>query len=112
LYHKAFICLVPNDDNRAFEGRDFRDKFCEEIDIEYIESEFPREVSMLEVLIGLAYRCEAIMADQFDGLPMSEWFWKMMRNVELDRFTDSTFHDWYEDGEVDEILDRIIERGY
>jgi hypothetical protein len=111
LYCKEFSWSVPNDDNRAFEGKNLREKFCEENGIEYIVDQFPEEVSMLELVIGLAYRCETIMDGSDSERPMSDWFWKIMRNAGLDAFDDGNF-DTMDDSEVDEILDRIIERTY
>jgi hypothetical protein len=69
---------------------------------------------MLELLIGLSYRCESIMADQEYSMPMYEWFWKILSNVGLDQYTDNNF---YEEKEkcmevVNNILDNVINRTY
>lgn len=112
LHEKPFRWFVPNDDNRAFEGIALRERFCEENGIEYVLEYFPEEASMLELIIALAYRCEAIMADMNGCIPMKEWFWKMLGHVGLDRFTDVPNPGAWEDDEVDRILDRIIRRTY
>jgi hypothetical protein len=106
-----FYPHVPNDDNRAFEAKNLREKFCDELDIEYIIDDYPEEASMLELIIGLAYRCESLMDGDPDNMPMSEWFWKLVGNAGLDYYDDDHF-DTMDDSEVDEILEKIIERGY
>lgn len=117
LFEKEFRYFVPNDDNRAFEGRQLREKFSEETGIEYVDSYFDFECNMLEMLVALAFRCEAIMEDQEFNMPAEDWFWKMLHNVGLDIFADDYYawdsvkHTW--DAEtVDEILERIINRTY
>jgi hypothetical protein len=107
LYRKEFKWFIPNDDNRAYEGRNLREKFCEELDIEYDLQDFEDGVSMLELIMALAYRCESIMADTIDR-PMADWFLKLLENAGLTRYDD----DNYDDLMVDEILTKIIERTY
>jgi hypothetical protein len=111
LFRKAFYWTVPNDDNRAFEAKNLREKFCEELDIEFVYDQFPEDVSMFELIIGLAYRCEYIMSGQDDNMPMSDWFWKMVSNVDLTELDDDKFEEDDED-KVLEILDKIVKRSY
>lgn len=108
LYDKKFEWFVPNDYNRGYEGKNLREEFCEEfgIDLIYLE-DFNEDASMLEVIIGLSIRCENIMSDSVE-LKMSEWFWKILSNVELDSYDDNHWK-W---SDVDYILDRIINRTY
>lgn len=112
LHDKPFKWFVPNDDNRAFEGKNLREQFCEENGIAYVYDYFSEDCSMLELLIALAFRCESIMADQNGDIPMKEWFWMMLGNVGLDKFTDVEHYDNWEGGIVDDILNRIIDRTY
>ena len=112
LHAKNFFWTVPNDDNRAFEGKELRCKFCEENNIFYDYEQFNMAASMLELIIGLAYRCESIMADQRDNWTMPFWFWKILGNVGLDKFTDKTSDGRYESVKINEILDKIIDRTY
>lgn len=117
LHEKEFRYFVPNDDNRAFEGRQLREQFCDEMNIEYVESYFDFECTMLEMLIALSFRCEAIMSDKEFNVKAEEWFWKILHNVGLDDFTDDYYvwdafaPNWNAD-EVDDILERIINRTY
>ena len=112
LYAKNFLWSVPNDDNRAFEGKNLREHFCEENDIDYEFDTFPIGVSMLELLIALAYRCEEITVDSTCDRPMYDWFWKLISNAGLHRFTDETWPNSNVDYLIDEILNKIIDRTY
>jgi hypothetical protein len=112
LYEKGFTWFVPNDDNRAFEGRNLREQFCDEMHIDYVYEYFEEKVSMLELIIGLADRCESIMADQDSNVPMEDWFWKMLTNAGLDIFKDEDFYDLGGTPAVDIILNKIIDRTY
>lgn len=110
LYFTDFKWFVPNDDNRAFEGKNLRERFCDEVGIEYIVDNFPEEVSMLELIIALAYRWENIIDDK----SMDEWFWKMLENAGLDKYTDEFLYAVGDVGfeEIDQILEKIINRTY
>ena len=112
LYRKPFYWTVPNDDNRAYEGKNLREKFCDEQRIEYIYDYFDSTPSLLEVIIGSAYRCEEMMIDQDDNMGMNFWFWKMLRNVGLEKFTDDNYHDLNGELIIDDILTKIIDRTY
>lgn len=53
LFTKEFVWIVPNDDNRAEDGRDLRLEFLEEHDIQDVDPNWMRlGCSMLELLIG------------------------------------------------------------
>lgn len=112
LYHRDFEWFVPNDDNRAFEGKNLREDFCETLNIIYEPDQFGEQVSMLEVIIALAIRCESIMADLDENIPMKEWFWKLLSNAGLTIFTDEMYYDCGGSNEVHRILDKIINRTY
>jgi hypothetical protein len=103
---------VPNDDNRAFEGKELRCKFCEEYGFDYDYEQFNMAASMLELIIALAYRCEGIMIDQQDNASMRDWFWRLLENAGLDRFTDDAYYVLHGPTMVDQILNSIIHRTY
>ena len=112
LYNKDFKWHVPNDDNRAIEARNLREKFCESIGIEYDYEYWDRPANMLELIIALAYRCENIMVDMADEKEMSDWFWIMMQNCGLEKFDDNIWEHSNADYVVEEILNKIINRKY
>lgn len=112
LHAKPFFWSVPNDDNRAFEGKELRCKFCHDCNIYYDYSQYDMAASMLELIIGLAYRCESIMSDQADSHEMRWWFWKILSNVRLELYDDDMWKETNADSVVDAKLNKIIERGY
>ena len=107
-----FSWTVPNDDNRAYEGTNLRERFCDENNIRYVCEYFNDECSMLELIVALAYRCESIMADQYGNMPMTKWFWDMMGNIGLSKFTDEVWTAIDGDLNVDRILREVNDWTY
>lgn len=105
LFKKEFVWIVPNDDNRAEDGRDLRQEFLEEERIAEVEDDWLRYgCSMLELLIALSRRCA------FEAGDTSEhWFWRIMGNAQLAIYNDRVLNFAKE---VDEKLDCIIWRTY
>lgn len=112
LHDKEFLWSVDNDANRAFEAKNLREDFCEETGIVFEYENYNEGVSMLELIIGLAKRCEDIMVDQHDNFDTSEWFWKLLENAGLDLFTDDAWVDSNSPRTIGYKLDNIIERRY
>lgn len=105
LYTKEFVWFIPNDDNRAEDGRDLRNEFLEQANIELYDPHWlDLGCSMLELLIGLSRR----LSFEAEREPRT-WFWVLMENIGLHRHND---HDPYSVEEVDEILERVIWRTY
>lgn len=104
LYSKEFVWIVPNDDNRVEDGRDLRLRFLDEQDDEEIDSGWlGLGCSMLEMLLGVAIRLE------FEtDISERNWFWHLLDNIGLSRFTD----DKYAVEPIDDICDRVIWRTY
>lgn len=107
LYTTPFVGWLPNDDNRAEDGKCLRDEFVDEAGIDFVDREWRElDCSFLEMLIGLARR-----ASFETGVEPVAWFWKMMENLELRNYTD----DIYEvsiDEAVEEALNRVNDRTY
>lgn len=105
LYTKEFIWFVPNDDNRAEDGRALRKEFMLEREIVSIDDEWMHlGCSMLELFIGLARRLSFE-----EGRSVDIWFWMLIRNIGLEFCTDaSPFHE----DRVDATLEKIIWRTY
>lgn len=112
LHSKPFTWTVFNDDNRAFDGKVLREQFCDEMRYNYCYEDFDEAASMLELILGLAYRCESIMVDQPDNMSVSDWFWKILHNVGLDKFTDDAYRSPNWSVSLDNILNIIINRTY
>lgn len=105
LYRKEFVWFIPNDDNRAEDGKLLR--------FEFITGRCPLDVdqdwmslgcSMLELLVGLSRRLS------FDTeMGASDWFWILLRNIGLAECWDSPA---YPSHQIDQILERVIWRTY
>lgn len=105
LFLTEFVWFIPNDDNRAEDGRDLRREFLSELDIEPHDPEWAKiGCSMLEMMVGLSRR----LAFQADGEPR-DWFWDLIKNAGLDRFNDQKR---YNQETVANILEKIIWRTY
>ena len=109
LYVRQFTWSVPNDDNRAEDGRYLRHEFLDVTG--YILDDvgqmwFDLECSMLEMLIALSRR-----AAFQSGKESGDWFWHFMDNLGLRYMTDKNFG-LAEEREVEEVLDRVINRTY
>lgn len=103
LHFTSFYWFVPNDDNRAYEGMNLRERFCDELNIKYRIEDFPEECTMLELIIGLAIRCSDLANS---GLSEAQWFWRLLDNCGLSYYDDDCMDDPYE------IIERLIERRY
>lgn len=105
LFTKEFVWIVANDDNRVEDGRDLRYRFLEEYRIDHVDANWMGlGCSMLELLMGLATRMEF----EIDGRA-DEWFWKLLKNVRLDKYNDTHR---FPSKKIDEVMDTIIWRTY
>lgn len=105
LYTTEFFWIVPNDDNRAEDGKELRYEFLHEENIEHVDKEWLElGCSMLEMMIGLSRR----LSFEDDGEPHL-WFWALMENLDLERYNDNTH---IPDGIVYKVLGDVIWRTY
>lgn len=104
MYTTPYTWFIPNDDNRAEDGKNLRDEFAEELDIEIHDQEWlDLDCSMLELILGLSRRLSFLG----DGEPR-EWFWLLVDNLGI-RFNDRRS---YPPDEVEEVLNNVIWRTY
>lgn len=106
LFFKEFVWYIPNDDNRAADGRELRREFLGE-EREDVDPDFTGcGCSMLELYVGLARRASF---EDVQERSTNYWFWHLIKNSDLYRFNDNKkpFTDT-----VDDILDKIIWRRY
>lgn len=95
LFRTEFKARIEFDKNRIEEGKILRENFAlfnsgfksyEAIDIP--------EVSFLEVMIGLCQKFDTdVMMTEDETDRSKDWFWLMLKNVNLDIYTDSAFYD-------------------
>lgn len=109
LYMTEFTWFVPNDDNRVADGKDLRLEFLDvagmyedEVDPEWLHL----GCSFFEMLIALS----RLAAFESDRSPV-EWFWRLMHNLELDRYSDAIYEVSI-DEEVGDTLERLNRRTY
>lgn len=108
LFTTRFEWFVPNDDNRADEGRELRFEFLDAFQIDENDPFWiSLDCSIFEVLIALS----RTLAFELGGTAR-EWFWEMLGNLELDQFTDSNWFESASKEEVDYILRRLMDRTY
>ena len=111
LYSVKFRWLIDNDVNRAFDGSNLRDRFCNFMnDEEYFTSN--EGANLLEVLIGIALRCEWVIMDEVNNLDICYWFRLLLSNLELDLFTDNGYYDYGGKEKISIIVDRFMNRTY
>jgi len=111
LHKKEYFWTVPNDDNRGMEGKKLRNLFASELG--YHPKDFlERPCTMLELIVGLAKRFEDSMLDTSGEDRIARWFWELMENCGLDKYTDEAYIDLDGPIKVDEILNKILERTY
>lgn len=104
MFKKEFIWFVPNDDNRAEDGKALRDTFLQSQRI-YDEDPFwlHEACSVLEMVVTVANKLEFVTDE-----PADHWFWRLISNLKLSQYTDRS----YNGKEVEDILDQLIWRTY
>ena len=113
LHKRIFQWRVPNDDNRAMDGIYLRDEFCDFIGT-WGECGRPfLKCSMLEMLISLSRRA-AFEADDLSNNPhaVGEWFWRMLENLNIKKYTDEIFLGEEATEIVNEAISDVIYRRY
>jgi hypothetical protein len=109
LYHKPYIYTIRMDENRAEDGVELRYIFGAENNIDYEDIlsglDAGRDCSMLEMMVGLARRCESqIMIDMEEGAQPERWFYIMLTNLGLKEFDNEHF----DPRKVNYIVDRFL----
>ena len=113
LYSKPYIYTIRMDENRAMDGVELRYIFGSHngYDYEDIQSglDSGRDCSMLEMMVGLARRCEdQIMLDMEEGAQPERWFIVMLTNLGLKSQTNDAF----DEKQADYIVERFLAHQY
>lgn len=114
LHRRIFEPILPNDENRADDGSDLRDDFCDEYG-SWEDSRFIFEpCSVLEMLIALARRMDFLSENSpMDGTGVGRWFWRLMENVSLSHITDDLYGSGARlDSYIDDTIDTFLYRRY
>src|SRR5689334_5388191 len=108
LFFKEFLWIIPNDDNRAEDGRDLRHEFVNAKKIKNPDHDWMYlGCSMLEMFVGVARRLAFFTEGE-----ARDWFWVLIRNVGLDMYPDSKRFTRRTKEAINEILDDVIWRTY
>lgn len=93
LHSIPFKYTIKNDVNRAADGVDLRNRFIDEMKYDEKYLDYLRApCSVLEMIIALAIRCEeTIMYDTRYGNRYKQWFWSMLKNLQISQYTDEYF---------------------
>lgn len=115
LHRKPFIFSIERDENRAGDGLELREEFVR--DNEYASyGEIDGECSVFEMIIALARRMDYATSDPYDLNDISDrtsyWFWEIMDNLGLSRFSDDVYVEEEGDVYVDWIVDNLLQRQY
>lgn len=110
LLNIEYYWIVQYDDDRAKDGKNLRKTYLELMET-YDETGLDY-ISVLEVLIALAISCEDnIMSSKEYGDRTSEWFWMMLNNLGLLKYSDA---EWTvkSENEIANIVDIWLSRCY
>ena len=107
LYTMPFTWTIRNDKNRAEDGKELRQEFILDCNIEDIEINWLQiECSVLEMLIGLARR-----ASFETGEAPGDWLWKFFNHLDIHSYNDRIYNSIIM-GEVDAVVRRLLDRTY
>ncbi len=116
LHRMEFYWIIDRDENRARDGEQLRVRFFYEnnkYETDY-EDILNRPCSVLEMLVALAIRIENdAMAGWEEDSPdrTSEWFWLMIRNLDILDCTDQHYSMRIEE-KIRHNVDKMLERNY
>ena len=116
LHHKIFVPLIERDENRAFDGLELREEYLSEMMLpEYCTID--GECTLFEMLIALARRMDFETSNPYDldGKDNTAyWFWEMMDNLGLSKYSDDTYADMKDEAisYVDWAMDKLLKRKY
>lgn len=106
FYTTQYLYFVPNDHNRAEDGRDLRYRFIHYSGVSPDDEWMDLGCSFLELLLGLAHR----LAFETRASPKT-WFWKLVENLGLEELTDANWGELTHEA-VFEVLNQVNERTY
>lgn len=106
LQETEFYWSIDLDENRAYDGLKLRDLYISKGG-KLSQVDINRPVSMLEVLVAMAIRCEDDkMHEDSLGDRTPVWFWGMIKNASLLSEDDDNIDDIYVRARLKDILDR------
>lgn len=104
LFSTEFAWFVPNDDNRAEDGRELRFEWASSVDVNVDKDWVALGCSFLEMLIGLSRRLE--FQTEHDSV---FWFWHLLGNLGLLGHNDRSK---FLEADVEDRITTVIWRTY
>lgn len=110
LYMTEFKYVLPMDVNRCKDATAILYlKYLNDMGIEYdVRTVYEREVSVLEVLIALSFRCERDIMGEPGSYEDDKWFWIMLENLGLFEYENDRFNE----DDVNYILQKWMNREF
>ena len=110
LHSTKFRYSIPKDANRAEDGVSLRYRFVKESNYDERMAHYINgPCSVLEMMLGLAVRCEEQIMDNPDiGDRTRQWFWGMINNLGLGGMYDDIF----DKAATTEIVRKLLDREY
>lgn len=115
LHDTDFYWSVPNDDNRGSDGLKLREEYLDETYPHLVDGRtvtFEHPCSLLEMMVALADRIANIMEKPGENLETARWFWELIENLGLKKFTDDDWFHYRGTSQVDRILGKFMDRAY
>ncbi len=110
LHRLEFYSILGNDEDRGNDGVDLRDLYESETGV-YPDVDGPS--TMLEMLIALAKRMAWVLVEGDDKGFTDAWcFWQIIRNLGLDRYSDSVWYDLNGEMKVRRAISKVLGREY
>lgn len=107
LFSTEFVWFVPNDDNRAEDGRALRSEWATQTGVEPDPEWLSLGCSFLEMLIGLSRRLNFETDGGAHGV--ENWFWHLINNLGLTGYHDRSN---FKSEDVEDITSAVIWRTY
>jgi len=102
-----FYWSIELDSNRSSDGMRLRELYSNETGRRLPECDINRPVSLLEVLVAIAMRCEDdIMHESALGDRTPKWFWGMMNNLGFNAENDDNIEPNYVQTKCEQLLSR------
>jgi len=114
LYNIEFYAVLEKDMNRSDDVIRLRERYVESIHHE-ITGMYEHSVSVFELILAVAHRVKDAMDDLSHPLTeadVGQWFWHLIRNLELWRFNDINFEDQNGSKLVSNIVYNFLSRTY
>lgn len=106
MHETAFKWFIPNDDNRAEDGKMLRTEFLDEFKIREYQNWLNNRCSILELILGVSLRLSYDTDYNADI-----WFWEILQNLNLTQYKDD-YYDRSVERHVNEVLTKLNDRTY